>query len=72
MASHLMNDPEHWRERAKAMRILSAEAAVDPASKRTMLKIADEYEFLAHRAEERIAPKEHRQTEQALGEESQA
>jgi hypothetical protein len=52
----LLNDPKHWRERAKAMRMLSTEMA-DPVSSSLMLKIADDYEVLAQRAEDRIAGK---------------
>jgi hypothetical protein len=46
MTSQLLNDPEHWRERARIIRNLSAEM-VDPVSKSLMLKIADDYEVLA-------------------------
>ena len=54
MTSQLLNDPEHWRERARIIRNLSAEM-VDPVSKSLMLKIADDYEVLAQRAEDRVA-----------------
>jgi len=54
MANHLLNDPKHWLGRAKEMRLLAQEM-VDPESKRMMLKIADDYESLAKRAEVRIA-----------------
>jgi hypothetical protein len=43
-------DPKHWRARAAEARAL-AEQFVDPASKRLMLWIVDEYEILAERAE---------------------
>jgi hypothetical protein len=52
--ANLLNDPKHWRERAGAMRALSQQMA-DLECKRTMLKIADDYESLAERAEERNA-----------------
>jgi hypothetical protein len=48
----LINDPEHWLERAKEARAL-AEKIVDPVAKRTMLAIAEGYEKLAKRATER-------------------
>jgi hypothetical protein len=54
MTNHLLNDPSHWRERAKAMRV-HAEQIDDPESKGMMLKIADDYESLAQRAEARMA-----------------
>ena len=54
MPEHPINDPEHWLKRAKEARAL-AEQINDPEAKRTMLKNADEYERLAHRAKERAA-----------------
>jgi hypothetical protein len=54
MPEHPINDPEHWLKRAKEARAL-AEQIDDPEAKRTMLKNADEYERLAHRAKERAA-----------------
>ena len=54
MPEHPINDPEHWLKRAKGARAL-AEQIDDPEAKRTMLKNADEYERLAHRAKERAA-----------------
>jgi predicted Rossmann-fold nucleotide-binding protein len=54
MANHLLNDPKHWRGRANEMRCMAQEMA-DPESKRMMVKIADDYESLAKRAEVRIA-----------------
>jgi hypothetical protein len=47
-----LNDPEHWRARAKAALDL-AEYMTDPASKQNMLNVASQYEELAKRAEDR-------------------
>jgi hypothetical protein len=49
-----VNDPEHWRRRAEAMRVL-AEDMKDDESKATMLRIVADYEKLALRAEERFS-----------------
>jgi DNA mismatch repair ATPase MutS len=54
MPEHPINDPKHWRRRAKEARAL-AEQIADPEAKRTMLKNADDYERLAQRAQERAA-----------------
>jgi hypothetical protein len=43
MPEHPINDPKHWRRRAKEARAL-AEQIADPEAKRTMLKNADDYE----------------------------
>jgi hypothetical protein len=47
-----LNDPEHWRDRARQTRAM-AESETDSATKRAMLAIADEYDELAKRAEDR-------------------
>jgi hypothetical protein len=38
-----INDPKHWRERAKEARTVADELTA-PDSKRRMLRIADDYE----------------------------
>jgi len=52
MSTSYINDPEHWRQRAEETRTL-AEAMSDETSKHMMLKIAEDYEKLAKRAEQR-------------------
>jgi hypothetical protein len=49
----LMNNPEHWRNRAEEARV-NAEQISDPESKRMMLEIAEGYLRLAERAERRL------------------
>jgi hypothetical protein len=48
----LLNNAVHWRERAEDARV-HAEHLTDPAAKTMMLAIAESYEKLAQRAEER-------------------
>jgi hypothetical protein len=48
-----INDPKHWRERAKEARTVADEMS-DPDSKRKMLRFADDCEELAKRAENRL------------------
>jgi hypothetical protein len=52
MPSSFINDPEHWRARAREMRAL-ASLAHDEEARAAMLKVADDYENLARRAERR-------------------
>jgi predicted Rossmann-fold nucleotide-binding protein len=53
MAKIPINDPKHWRDRAEEARTV-ADDITDPDSKRKMLRIADDYEELARRAEKRL------------------
>ena len=52
MTAEDINDFKHWRERAKKLRTV-AESLPDPHSRTTLLQIAEDYEKLAARAEER-------------------
>src|SRR5262249_51225886 len=51
-SSHFINEPEHWRTRAKEARSL-ANKMNDAKSKDAMLRIAEDYERLALRAKDR-------------------
>ena len=53
MTKPFIHDPEHWRQRAEEARAVADQIA-DPEARQMMLKIADDYERLAKRAEERI------------------
>jgi hypothetical protein len=52
MPASLINDPEHWRDRAREKREL-AERLRNEQAKQTVLRVANEYERLAEQAEER-------------------
>jgi hypothetical protein len=47
--------PEYWRNRAEEVRT-RADEAVDPYVREVLLRIAEDYEHLAKRAEEREQP----------------
>jgi hypothetical protein len=53
MAKVPINDPKHWRGRAEEARV-HAEEISDPEARKTMLQIAEDYEKLAKRAEQRL------------------
>jgi hypothetical protein len=53
----LINNPQHWRDRAEEARV-NAEQMRDPESRRMMLEIADGYMRLAERAEQRLRESE--------------
>jgi hypothetical protein len=50
--SSFIDDPNHWRQRAEEMRTL-ADHMRDETSKKMMFRIAEDYELLAKRAEQR-------------------
>jgi hypothetical protein len=52
--AHLLDKPEHWHQRAKQIRAVTA-AMSDLDAKRIMLDIAEAYDLLAKRAEDRAA-----------------
>jgi hypothetical protein len=52
----IINDAQHWRERAKEARAMS-DKIVDPVAKAAMLKIAESYDEIAVRAEARVIAK---------------
>jgi hypothetical protein len=49
-----LNDVKHWRDRAAEMRVLSGEMK-DFEARTLMLKLANDYDTLADRAEDRAA-----------------
>ena len=52
MPASNVNNPQHWLSRAKKMRSLAASLR-DLDARASMLRVADEYEYLAKRAAER-------------------
>ena len=52
MPASLINDPEHWRDRAREKRAL-ADRLTNEQAKQTVLRVANEYERLTEQAEER-------------------
>jgi hypothetical protein len=56
MAKVPINDPQHLRARAQEARTI-ADQINDEKSKAAMLRIANDYETLAERAEKRLANK---------------
>ena len=49
-----LNDSKHWRDRAAEMRVLS-DGVKDQEAQRMMLKLANDYDNLADRAQDRAA-----------------
>lgn len=54
MALSATNDAEHWRKRAEEARAVAVQM-VDPNAKAVMLGIAQDYEKLAERAQQRAS-----------------
>jgi hypothetical protein len=52
-ASHLQN-PEHWRRRAEELRSIADGLTAFARAKASLLRVAEEYERLAMRAERRL------------------
>jgi hypothetical protein len=52
MSSRTVSDPKHWRDRAAEMRALS-ETMDDVEARAIMLRLAEDYDKLADRAEAR-------------------
>jgi hypothetical protein len=52
--SSLLNDPRHWRERAEEVRKIANDSD-NVLVRRSMMKIVEEYEMLARKAEERVS-----------------
>jgi len=52
MPTSTLNDPVHWRRRAAEARSM-ADQLDDPAAKKAMLEIAEQYEQIAAMAQQR-------------------
>jgi hypothetical protein len=53
--SNLLEDPDHWRRRATEVRVI-AEQMDSPSERQAMQLLAERYDLLAVRAEQRKRP----------------
>jgi len=58
MTNSIYDDPDHWRALAQAARN-KAEQMTHRDAKRTLISIAEDYEHLAERAEQKAKKKAH-------------
>ena len=65
MCMNTLNDPKHWRKRAEATRA-KADILADQSARQKLLRVADEYERLAQRAEQWLTTQKSRPTERWL------
>jgi hypothetical protein len=54
MSASILDDPEHWHQRAEEARLV-AEQLHDPVAKAAILRIAADYEQIAEQARQRAA-----------------
>ena len=66
MPAHTYDDPKHWYDRAAEMRALADEAA-NVEARRTMFKLADEYDRLGDRAADRLVQHAKQSTPTSVG-----
>lgn len=62
MSANPLHDPKHWQKRADATRA-KAKLQDDERARQKLLRVADEYERLAQRAEQWLAAQKERPVE---------
>jgi hypothetical protein len=65
MNANPLHDPKHWRKRADATRA-KADLLADQAARQKLLRVAQEYEQLAQRAEQWLMAQKDRPAERWL------
>lgn len=65
MSANPLYDPKHWRKRADATRA-KADVLADQVARQKLLRVADEYERLAQRAEQWLMTQKSRPSESWL------